>query len=113
MQIVVRGFIMNGVMPIDQRFRILFILFSDTIPPMRTNDADPIHLKNGSPAKGGVCLTPYLLFQRGDTSLPMLVIPGLDNKDGTELERGGGQLSHFNYEITDGTLAVLSNVALR
>ena len=75
---------------------------------MRTNNTNLINLGKCSSAEleGGICLTFDLPFEREDTTLPVLAVLYLDDKNGAELDKVGRQLDNFDYEIRDMTFAV-------
>lgn len=101
---------MDDVVPIDQRSRVLRIIFFDTITPMRTYNSNPIHLRNCGPAEGCVRLSLNQPLQRRNASFPVLAILDLNDENSAELDRGGYEPDDFDYEIRNVALAVLRDV---
>ena len=74
LQIGVRGLIVGDVVPVDQRSRVLPVIFFDTITPMRTYNSNPIHLRNCGSTEGCVRLSINLPLQRRNASFSVLAI---------------------------------------
>jgi len=103
----------GDVVPIDQRSKVLPVIFFDTITPMRTYNSNPIHLRNCGSAEGGVRLSLNLPLQRGDASFPVLAILDFNDENSAKLDRGGYEPDDLDYKIRNVALAVLRDSALR
>jgi hypothetical protein len=111
LKIIERGLVVSGIMPINERDRSLSINHPFSVPPMRSDCADPVHFCVSSAYERTITLSldQVLKALHSELGMPVLGVPYFDDKDGSK-HKGGRrqvQLHYLDDEVTDGALVVL------
>jgi hypothetical protein len=104
LKVIKRGLIVSNVMPVNEWLRISAIVLLLTIPPVRSDGPNPVHLCVSSAGEGGVSLPIELPFKSCNPGLPALGVLISTIRTVRKVSGGCSQLHGLNDEVALGVI---------
>ena len=86
-------------MPVNDWMQILPIILPLSVPPMRSDCANPVHFRVSSACERSIRLSIELPFKGWNSGLPVLSVFYFHNKDSSKGEGGRNQLHYLDDQV--------------
>lgn len=112
LEVVKRGLVMSGVMPINEWPHILSVVLLLAVPPMWSNGAYPVDLRVCGAGERSVSLSIELMLKSRNSGFPMLGVFDFNNEDRPKGEWSRSHLHNLDDEVGNVTFRIIRKATL-